>query len=250
MPDVNIIGGATLWARQTTESDIFIDKPDKWFKIWFYLVNRVCYENTKRYKRGEIFLKYEYISETTKATFNQIDSFIRWAKQCKMLTTRKTTHGMIVKITNYSKFQTLDNYYFKIKTDTETETEPKQNRDYNEEYNKIYKYITPVGVSIINSEKEKTKADKDIGLKKTATSKEAELIQYWSDKWEKSFHRKPVITNWGRYVKQAKPFIKEYNLEKCKKICDIYFITSNKFYQDNKWSLGLFLTDNVFNKLV
>jgi hypothetical protein len=127
-----IDGGATLWARQTIESEIFLNKPAEWFKIWFYLVNRVCFKNEKNYKRGELFLKYEWISDATKASKNQIDGFIRWAKVADMLTTQKTTRGFIVKIANYSKYQTLDNYYYNVKTDTENEFQPKQNRNRND----------------------------------------------------------------------------------------------------------------------
>lgn len=129
MQEVIIKGGATLWARQAIDSEIFENKPDKWFKIWFYLVNRVAFKTENKYKRGELYLKYEWICDKTKATKNQVDSFLRWAKSVSMLTTQKTTRGMIVKITNYSKYQTLDNYYYNIKTDTGTETEPKQNRN-------------------------------------------------------------------------------------------------------------------------
>ena len=124
-----IDGGATLWARQTIDSDIFRNKPAEWFKIWFYLVNRVNWKTDGRHERGELFLKYDYISDATKATRNQIDHFIRWAKSCKMLATQKTTRGMIIKIANYSKYQTLDNYYFNIKSDTESDTKAKQKRN-------------------------------------------------------------------------------------------------------------------------
>jgi len=111
--------GATLWARQAIESKIFCDKPDKWFKIWFYLINRVNFKTDKRFKRGELFLKYEWICEATKATKSQIDHFMRWAKKEKMLRTKKTTRGMIVEIIKYDRFQTLDNYYYDVKSDTE-----------------------------------------------------------------------------------------------------------------------------------
>jgi len=128
-----IQGGATLWARQTVDSDIFYNKPDKWFKIWFYIVNRVSWQDTKNYKRGELFLKYEWLSENTKATKSQIDHFIRWAKKSKMLATRKATHGMIIEVINYSYYQTLDNYYYGIKSDTKSETKAKQKRQYTKE---------------------------------------------------------------------------------------------------------------------
>jgi hypothetical protein len=134
--DQTIKGGATLWARQTIESEIFLDKPHVWFKIWFYLVNRVNHAENKNFKRGECFLKYDWIMEKTKSTKHQIDGFVRWAKKSQMLTTQKTTRGMIVFLPKYSHFQTLDNYYYDVKTDTKTETKTKQKRNKNETINK------------------------------------------------------------------------------------------------------------------
>lgn len=133
-------GGATLWARQTIESDIFYWKPDKWFKIWFYLVNKVNHKDNKLFDRGSNFITYKEISLSTKATIAQIDSFIRWAKSEKMIETKKTTRGMVLKVLNYSLYQTIDTYNYRVKpnaevecdknisrapkkTDTETETE-------------------------------------------------------------------------------------------------------------------------------
>ena len=120
-----INGGATIWARKTIESDIFFWKPDKWFKIWFFIVNKVNHKNTKLFVKGSTFTTYAEISQYTKATKNQIDSFMRWAKEQSMLTTRKTTRGMTVTVLKYELYQDLSNY----KNDTETETKPKQNRN-------------------------------------------------------------------------------------------------------------------------
>ena len=114
---MTIYEGATLWARQTIESNVFFNKPDKWFKIWFYLVTKVNHKDSKQFKRGQCLMKYEWIQEGTGATKAQVDMFIRWAKKSQMLTTQKTTRGMIVSITNYDVFQTLSNY----KNDTKNE---------------------------------------------------------------------------------------------------------------------------------
>lgn len=124
-----IPGGATIWARQTLDSAIFKDKPAMWFKIWFYIVNRVNFEDNKWFERGECFIKYGWISDYTGATEGEIQSFLRWAKQSEMVSTRKTTRGMVVKVLNYDLFQTLDNYYSDIKTDTESTQESTRNPD-------------------------------------------------------------------------------------------------------------------------
>jgi len=157
--------GATIWARQTIQSDIFTNKPDKWFKIWFYLVNRMHFSDNEKLQRGQRFLKYEWISEVTKATKNQIDMFMRWAKKNQMLTTQKTTRGMVVTILNYNYYQTLDNY----KTETETDLKTKQKRNRNDTILKNDKYVkneknkTLYGDFILLTEEEYQKLLKDFG---------------------------------------------------------------------------------------
>jgi len=113
--DKNIDGGATLWARQTIESEIFCDKPDKWFKIWFYLINRVSHKDNKKYKRGETFLHYDWIKEATGASTDQIKKCIGWLRSKSMVSTTRSTRGVMLKISNYHYFQTLDNYYNGVK---------------------------------------------------------------------------------------------------------------------------------------
>jgi len=105
-----INGGATLWARQTIDSDIFYRKPHVWFKIWFYLINKVNHKDNKLFKRGSCFMKYEWIMQNTKAKKNQVKHCIEYLKRDKMLATQKATRGFIVKVLNYNTFQTLENY--------------------------------------------------------------------------------------------------------------------------------------------
>lgn len=129
-----IKGGYTVWARKTFDSDIFIDKPDKWFKIWFYLVNRAeCFSN-KKYARGSKFIKYSQISEKTGANKNEIDHSFRWFKKCEMLATQKATHGVIIFILNYDKYQKSENY----KSDNKSDLKAKQKRQH------IYKEIKEI----------------------------------------------------------------------------------------------------------
>lgn len=123
--------GATIWLRKTIESDVFYWKPDKWFKIWFFLINKVNHQDTKLFKRGSNFTTYQEISLYTKATRHQIDQFIRWAKKEQMLTTQKTTRGMIVFIDKYEECQD----YIKTKNDTEHETKTKHKRNINDTIN-------------------------------------------------------------------------------------------------------------------
>jgi len=117
--------GFTVWARQTIESEIFYWKPDKWFKIWFYIVNRVSFKDTRLFKKGSVFMTYKQIIDSTGATKGQVDKFLRWAKEEQMLTTQKSTRGIVVTVLSYAKFQDQGNY----SVDTKVETKSKRSRN-------------------------------------------------------------------------------------------------------------------------
>ena len=138
---MKINGGATIWARQTIDSDIFYNKPDKWFKIWFYLVNKANHKDNKELKRSNCFMKYEWIMEKTKATKNEVDHCIRWLKSAKQITTQTATRGFIIEVLNYGKFQQLENYKSDIKSEAIGETKAKQKRNKSDT---IYKNVKNV----------------------------------------------------------------------------------------------------------
>ena len=115
---VTIEGGATLWARQTIDSEIFYEKPDKYFKIWFYLVNRVNHKKKRKWERGECFLNYQEVREYTKSTTDQVKKCISWLKKERMISTARSTRGVNIKILKYDHFQRLDNYYYDVKSST------------------------------------------------------------------------------------------------------------------------------------
>ncbi len=122
-----IPNGAVIWARQTIDSAIF-KKPDKWFKIWFFMVCKANHKETKQFKRGQCFLSYALIMDGTGCTKSVIDHAIRWLKRCQMLVTTKATRGFIVTIVNYDTYQNLDNYSGDTKSDTPA-TEKRQRSD-------------------------------------------------------------------------------------------------------------------------
>ena len=131
-----INGGATLWARQTIDSDIFYNKPHVWFKIWFYLINEVNHKDNKQFKRGSCFMKYDWIMEKTKAKKNEIDHCIRWLKSATMIATAKATRGFIVNVINYNGYQSLENYKSDTKSDSKSDLKAKQKRNKSDTINK------------------------------------------------------------------------------------------------------------------
>lgn len=122
--------GATIWARKTIDSEIFT-KPDKWFKIWFYLVNKANHKYKKQFERGQCFVKYEWIKEATGATQDQIKHCIEYLKKAKMLATQKATRGMSITIVNYDLYQNLDNYESHTKSHLKATQKPHRSHTIN-----------------------------------------------------------------------------------------------------------------------
>jgi len=138
--------GATLWARKTLESDIYFNKPDKWFKIWFFIVQKTNFQDNKQFKRGECFTSYDEIRQFTGATKNEIDHCMRWLKSATMVRSRKATRGMYVGVLNYKPYQDVLTY----KSDSKSDTGAKQKRntsdtiqknDNNENKNSLYSQL-------------------------------------------------------------------------------------------------------------
>lgn len=102
--------GFTVWARQTLESEIFSRKPAEWFKIWFYIVSRVNYSDTKDWKRGSCFVTYDEIRLSCHVSRDQIAHCVQWLKATQMLATQKATRGMHVSVLNYALYQDQANY--------------------------------------------------------------------------------------------------------------------------------------------
>jgi len=109
MNERKIVGGCTLWARQTINSGVF-NKPDKWFKIWFYIVSRANHTDNGQLKRGQCHLTYKSIMLNCKATKSQVAHCVYWLKNEGMIVTSKSTRGFIVTIYNYQSYQDLSNY--------------------------------------------------------------------------------------------------------------------------------------------
>jgi len=193
MKDCEIPGGATLWARQTINSEIFHKNGD-WFKIWFYLVNRVSHKNTKRYKRGETFLQYEWVCEATDTTKDQVKKCVGWLREMGMVSTARSTRGVTLKILNYSYYQDLNNYYYKLKApDSAPEKHQRSTREA-PRYNKNDK----------NDKNDKNSITSDV----KKTSQETDQIM-------KIFYKINPTLNWGNKTtrKACSEMIKRFGLD-------------------------------------
>jgi hypothetical protein len=121
---MHIEQGYIALARITAESEIFQEKPHSWFKIWCYLLMRANHKNNEHHKRGNSWVKYSVIMESTGATKGQVYGCVKWLKKRGSIIARKSTRGFHFTIVNYEKYQNPNNY----KKDTGV-TEKRYGRD-------------------------------------------------------------------------------------------------------------------------
>lgn len=107
--------GAIQLSRTIIDHKIFYQKPDKWFKIWIYIICYVNHKSNNHFSRGSGFINYKYLEIQTGATRNQIYKCIKWLKKEGMIATDKTTRGVIINVINYNLYQELENYKKDIK---------------------------------------------------------------------------------------------------------------------------------------
>lgn len=107
----NINGGSFQVARQIFESDIWTKKPDKWLKVWILILGKVNYSSNNQFKRGEGFFNSHQILANIKGlTPDALKKCMCWLKRCQMVSTTKSTRGIVIKVLNYDKYQLLNNY--------------------------------------------------------------------------------------------------------------------------------------------
>ena len=102
-----IVGGTTIRAEQTLDSNILYKKPADWSKIWFYIVNMVNYIEYKQLKKGQGFFRYGQIAESCTVSKTQINHCIKYLKAMKKITTQKKTRGLVITILNWDAYQDL-----------------------------------------------------------------------------------------------------------------------------------------------
>lgn len=90
--------------RAILHSSIFKKKAE-YLKIFVYILCKVNHAEAL-FKKGTNFFNFkEEIREIPNVSLNQVYEFIRWAKKEGMITTQKTTRGVIINVTNWELYQ-------------------------------------------------------------------------------------------------------------------------------------------------
>ena len=113
-----IPGGYYLKARKTKDSAI-AKAPPHVREIWDYLMREAFYKDGRELKRGQLLRTYRQIitdlswhigwRKCSYKTYH-CEFAMKWLKKEGMITTRKTTRGLIITICNFDHYQTPENY--------------------------------------------------------------------------------------------------------------------------------------------
>jgi hypothetical protein len=114
----NIPGGYVLLARKTLESDLMRMSPLA-FKLFFWMLMRARRNDGQGLRRGQLFTTAGAMREACSymvgfrkeaPTPKQIRRAYEGLREGTMIATTKGTHGMVVTILNYDRYQTPSNY--------------------------------------------------------------------------------------------------------------------------------------------
>lgn len=101
---------------------IFFQKPDKWYKIWSFILMEVSYKEGKL-PIGSGFFRYKDIASKCRGTEDIVEKCVAWLKREGMIATQKATHWILIRVTNWSEYQWWEDEDFDWKSDTESDTE-------------------------------------------------------------------------------------------------------------------------------
>lgn len=104
--------GAFQIARKIFESELWLTKPCSWKVIWIYIIGKVNHKDNKMFKRGENYFNFtkELKCVGSDITIDMVKKFLKWARQNSMISTKKSTRGIVIFVNKYEPYQTLSNY--------------------------------------------------------------------------------------------------------------------------------------------
>lgn len=136
---MQINGGYYIKARKTQQSDI-AHAPPSVREIWDWLLMEANHSDTHICKRGQLIRTYGDIIEglcwyvgwrKMRYSKHDCENTMKWLKKRGMITTKKTTRGMIIDIANYSLYQDPKNYESHTENFTKATRKPQSSHTIN-----------------------------------------------------------------------------------------------------------------------
>lgn len=118
MENTKISGGFILLARKILESEL-MDKPPHYLKLWVWMLMQANWKDRGKLKRGQLFTSiremqsagaYKVGYRLRTLTKAEVRSVYEAFTKSTMISTTKSTRGMIITIENYDLYQSVENY--------------------------------------------------------------------------------------------------------------------------------------------
>jgi hypothetical protein len=174
----------------------------------------VKYEDTKLFKRGSNFFKYEVVATNCGATYNQVEKCVKFLKEAGDVATRKSTRGIVISVLKYDKYQSLDNY----KSGTEIGTEAKSERNKSDTITKETNNITnntSLGNDGVSHSTSSIDQDSVAVSPPPSSAKPPSDVSKVFDLYEEISKR--TIRKRSIYVNKAKSALKDFTVEEIRK---------------------------------
>lgn len=114
----HIQGGYILIARQMLDSDV-MDMPAHYVKLWIWMLNEAMWKDGSSLRRGQLVTTIADMQKVgghlvgyrrVDLTKDQVRSCYEALTKQQMITTAKTTRGLVITICNYERYQCPENY--------------------------------------------------------------------------------------------------------------------------------------------
>jgi len=111
-------GGYILISRRLFKNEI-MDKPHLYLKLWIWMLFKANFKDHEKLQRGQLLTSIDEMREAMsylvgyrkmRPTRDEIRSAYETFVKASMISTLKTTRGMIITILNYNKYQNIKNY--------------------------------------------------------------------------------------------------------------------------------------------
>lgn len=104
--------GAFVISRNIFESDVWVNKPAFWAKLWIYILGNVNHHDSPTCERGTGFFNFSGKDSKIcrEEAPDKVKKFLKYAKSSTMISTKKSTRGIYITVLNYNYYQSLSNY--------------------------------------------------------------------------------------------------------------------------------------------
>lgn len=239
-----IMGGAFHLARQIFDSKIWKNKPSTWKIIWIYIIGQVNHKENGKFKRGEGYFNFsrELKNIGNDITYDMIRHALKFFKDEQMISTLRSTRGMIIKVLMYNKYQTLNNYVSTSSSTREAQEKHKRStpinkNDKNVKNEKNILQATACGFSFKNKLLLMEKNDRDKKIPIIAT--------YWRYKQIKFENNEQYQAGLKRELRPAKNLI-GYSLKRIKEV--MFWMNGQKEWLDyNLYTVHKYIDKDLTN---